>query len=361
MTGLRWYEMGAVAAASLWEADSLLDITSRFVRTAREHGALTELPIALAARAIADCLTGRLADAQDRWAELREIVGASRSPLVMGVHSLSEGLVLVYTGRLDAARAAGVAQVRESTARGQGGIANIGRVIVAMADLAAGDYDRAADTATTVVESDPTFTTTAILPELVEAAFRGDRHREAAAAFHILSERALAVGTPWALGVRSRCAALLADGEHAEHAYQQAIGHLQRSPAAVELARAHLQYGQWLRRTKRRRDARHELRAAYDMFQAMGAQLIAERAAAELRAVGESARQRAPAAGLDLTPQESRVAALAAEGATNNQIAAQLFISPRTVDYHLGKVFAKANVSSRSQLPHRLPADSAAR
>src|SRR5262249_22816603 len=248
------------------------------------------------------------------------------------------------------------AQIQESTARGQEGVANIGRVIVTIADLCAGDYDAAVDTAMTVIEDDSPLAAETILPELIEAACRSDRRREATIPFATLSERALAVSTPWALGMRSRCAALLSDGERAEQAYRDAISYLKHSPAAVELARAHLQYGQWLRRSKRRRDARRELRAAYEMFDLMGAEQFAARAATELSATGERARSRTRAANLDLTPQEARVAGLAAEGETNNQIAAQLFISPRTVEYHLGKIFRKLGVNSRAQIARSLPA-----
>ena len=217
-----------------------------------------------------------------------------------------------------------------------------------------GDYDAAVDAAMTVVEDDLPFVTEMILPELVEASWRSDRRREAATAFATLSERALAAGTPMALGKRSRSAALLSDGDRAERAYREAIGHLEDSRAAVELARTHLLYGQWLRRAKRRRDARRELRAAYDMFDGMGAEGFAARAATELSASGERARSRTPATTFDLTPQEARIAGLAADGETNNQIAAELFISPRTVEYHLSKVFRKLGVTSRAQLARNL-------
>jgi DNA-binding CsgD family transcriptional regulator len=255
------------------------------------------------------------------------------------------------------ARAAGAAQVRESTERGQGGPADIGRSIIALADVCAGDYDAAIDVATTVVRNDSAFVTEMVLLELIEAAWLSDRRDEAASAFGILSERALAAGSPWAIGVRARCQALLRDGDlAAEDSYLEAISHLRRSRAAFELGRAHLQYGEWLRRAKRRRDARVQLRAAHARFDAMGAQAFAERAAGELAATGERALPRTMAATFDLTPQEARVAALAADGATNNQIAAQLFVSPRTVEYHLSKVFTKLGVSSRAQLARRLPA-----
>jgi DNA-binding CsgD family transcriptional regulator len=354
-TGLQWYGMGAAAAGSLWDADGLLDITRRFVHTARARGALIQLPVALGLRAIADWLIGRLADAEDRWTEMREIIAASRCRPVLGIDSRGEGLVLIYTGRLAAAKAAGAAQIRECTTRGQGGLADIGRAIMAMAELCDREFDPAVSAATTVVDDDPAFTAETILPELIEASCQCDRRGEAISAFGVLSERTLAAGTPWALGVRSRCAALIEKDDRAEDAYQEAIGHLRRSPAKVELARAHLLYGQWLRRGKRRRDARHQLRAAHDMFTAMGAEYFADIASTELRATGERARARTPETSFDLTPQEARVAGLAAEGLTNNQIAAQLFVSPHTVEYHLGKVFRKLGVSSRAQLSRRLP------
>jgi DNA-binding CsgD family transcriptional regulator len=192
------------------------------------------------------------------------------------------------------------------------------------------------------------------MPELIEAAARAGERDIAATAYDTLSERALAAGTPWALGLRARCAALLAEGVHAEDSYQESISQLKRCRMAVDLARAHLLYGQWLRRAKRRWDARQELRTAHDMFAAMGADRFAQQAAAELRATGERARARTPETAVDLTPQESRIADLAAAGASNGEIAAQLFISPSTVDYHLRKVFRKLNVTSRAQLASRL-------
>ena len=355
LTGLQWYGMGIVGAGSLWD-DSLLDITGRFLDAARSQGALTVMPVALGFRGIADCLTGALAEARDRGTEMREILACGGSRRVLGIDNLSEGLVLVYTGRLAEAKAAGIAKMRESTAHGVRGVASIGQAIVAMADVAAGNYDAAVDNATTVVRDDLPFLAELVLPELIEAAWRTGRRAEAASAFATLSERALAAGTCRALGVRARCAALVSEDDRAEHAYEEAIGYLEHSSAAVELARAHLHCGQWLRRSKRRRDARRQLRAAYGMFDRMGAEEFAARAATELSATGERAEPRAEATTADLTPQEARVAGLAVDGVTNNQIAAQLFISPRTVEYHLRKVFRKLGVSSRSQLARHLPA-----
>jgi DNA-binding CsgD family transcriptional regulator len=353
VAGLQWSGMATLAAGSIWD-DSMLDVARDWLHAARTQGALMVMPAALALQAVADCLTGHLAEARDRWTEMREIVAVSGSRPVPGVDGLSEGMLLLYTGRVAEAREAARTRIREAAALGHGGIADVGRAIVAIADAWSGDYDGPANMGMTVLEDNLPFVTEMILPELVEAATRRLRRREATIAFGTLSERALAAGTPWALGVRSRCAALLSKGDHAERAYQEAISHLVGGRAAVELARAHLQYGQWLRRAKRRRDARRELRASYDMFEWMGAEGFAVQAATELSATGERARSRTQGANLDLTSQEARVANLAAEGESNNEIAAQLFISPRTVEYHLGKVFRKLGVTSRAQLARNL-------
>jgi DNA-binding CsgD family transcriptional regulator len=355
-TGLVCFGLGAAAAGSVWDDQALLDISVRWVRTARTLGALTDLPVALAFLALSDWLGGRFDDADARWAEMRELIAASHSPAVLGIDSRSEGLLLAYRGHTARARASGVTQIHQSTARGQGGPADIGRYIVAVADLCGRDYDAAVTAAQPVIEDDPAFTAEEAMPELVEAAVRSGNREIAAEAAETLSQRALAAGTPWALGVRARCQALLDDGQHAEDAYQESISELKQSRAIVDLARTYLLYGQWLRRAKRRRDARHQLRTAHDMFTGMGANGFAEQAAAELRASGERARSRGAQTAFELTPREARVAELAAEGLSNNEIAAQLFISPSTVEYHLGKVFRKLNVTARGQLARRLPA-----
>jgi DNA-binding CsgD family transcriptional regulator len=223
-----------------------------------------------------------------------------------------------------------------------------------MADLFDGDYATAMSSALTVFENDPAYTVEETLPVLIEAAFLAGEREVAAAAYETLSQRALAAGTPWGLGLRARCAALLAADADAEGCHRESISQLERCRATVDLARAHLLYGQWLRRAKRRRGAREQLRAAHDMFTAMGAERFADQAAAELRAAGEHAWPSAPQTVADLTPQEARIADLAAAGASNSEIAAQLFISPSTVDYHLRKMFRKLNVTSRTQLAGRL-------
>ena len=354
-TGLKWFLPGTVAAGSLWDEEAMLDLTGRWVQVTRRLGTLTAAPTALVFRAIADCLTGRLDQAADGWAEMRELMAASQTGGTFGIDSGAEGLLLAYRGQIGQARAAGLAQIRQSTARGQSAPASMGRSIVALAELLDGHFEAAVDAASTAIRDDPVFTAETTLPSLIEAAVRSDHGEVAHSAFATLADRTGTAATPWALGLRARCQALLQDGSMAEEAYLEAISQLRRSRAAIDLARAHLLYGQWLRRSQRRRDARRQLRTAEDMFHAMGAAAFAQQAANELRATGERARKRTPDTEFDLTFQEARVASLAASGAANIQIAEQLFISPSTVDYHLGKVFRKLGVRSRTQLARQLP------
>jgi DNA-binding CsgD family transcriptional regulator len=188
------------------------------------------------------------------------------------------------------------------------------------------------------------------LVELVEAAVRSEKRELAADALDRLSQTTTPSATNWALGVEARSRALMSDGEAAETFYRQAIQALERTRIRVELARAHLVYGEWLRRERRRVDAREHLHHAHGLFTDFGMEAFAERARGELKATGEHARKRSPNTRGDLTPQEAQISRLAAEGATNQEIASQLFISASTVDYHLRKAFRKLGVKSRHQL-----------
>jgi RNA polymerase sigma factor (sigma-70 family) len=192
------------------------------------------------------------------------------------------------------------------------------------------------------------------MPELIEAAVRVGDPELAAETDRRLTDRSRASGTDWALGIAARSHALLADDERAEDLYVEAIERLDRTRVAIDLARAHLLYGEWLRRQPRRMDARKELRIAHEMFTDFGMEAFAERARVELQATGERARKRTVETTDELTPQESQVSRLAAQGNTNREIAAQLFISPHTVEYHLRKAFRKLDVKSRTQLASRL-------
>jgi DNA-binding CsgD family transcriptional regulator len=192
------------------------------------------------------------------------------------------------------------------------------------------------------------------LVELVEAGVRSGARDVAAAALRQLEERTRAAGTDWALGILARSTALLSDGPVAEALYREAIERLERGRIVVHLARAHLLYGEWLRREHQRVEAREQLRSAYDMLSRIGAEAFAERARHELLATGETVRKRTMATrAVLLTAQEAQIARLAGEGRTNREIGSKLFISPRTAEYHLHKVFAKLGISSRREL--RLP------
>jgi DNA-binding CsgD family transcriptional regulator len=202
--------------------------------------------------------------------------------------------------------------------------------------------------------------------ELIEAAARSGKAELATDALAQLSQTTAASGTDWALGIEARSRALLSDNGAAERLYHEAIERLERTRVRVELARAHLVYGEWLRRERRRLDAREQLRTAHKLFTEFGMEAFAERARVELEATGEHARKRTADTLDDLTPQEAQISRLAADGATNQEIAAQLFISPSTVDYHLRKTFRKLGVRSRHQLKQHLlrspsHADTAAR
>lgn len=192
------------------------------------------------------------------------------------------------------------------------------------------------------------------LTELIEAAVRCDRPERARLAFERVQETTRAAGTDWALGIEARMRALLSDGDDADELYREAISKLARTRICVQLARTHLLYGEWLRRQRRRLDAREQLRTAHEFFRDAGVEAFAERARLELEATGERARKRTVATLDELTPQETQVARLAAQGETNREIAARLFISASTVEYHLRKAFRKLGVKSRTQLADRL-------
>ena len=189
-----------------------------------------------------------------------------------------------------------------------------------------------------------------VLPELIEAATRSGNPDHAADALKRLSETTRASGSDWGLGIEARSRALVSDGEAAERLYREAIDRLGRTRMRVELARAHLLYGESLRRQRRRLDAREHLHAAHEMFTAMGIEAFADRAARELLTTGETARKRTAATSADLTAQEAQIARLARDGLSNPEIGARLFISPRTVEYHLHKVYGKLDISSRNEL-----------
>jgi DNA-binding CsgD family transcriptional regulator len=239
----------------------------------------------------------------------------------------------------------------EAERRGEGGGLSFVLWATAVLCIGLGRYEEALVSAQRASEGSPAdlFANWAVA-ELIEAATRTGVTELADGALGRLSATARASGSDWALGVEARSQALLSEGQTAETRYRDAIDRLGRTRLRVELGRAHLLYGEWLRRENRRTDAREQLRTAHQMFAAMGADGFAERAARELRATGERVNKRTTGAPAQLTAQEAQVARLAGDGLSNPEIAARLFVSPRTVEYHLHKVFTKLDVSSRNQL-----------
>jgi DNA-binding CsgD family transcriptional regulator len=247
------------------------------------------------------------------------------------------------------------ASVKDATARGEGTVLGLAGYVTAVLYNGLGRYDAALAGAQQASAHDDFLFAGWSLAELVEAGVRNGAHPEAAAALTRLQERTRASGTDWALGIQARCDALLSDGGAAEARYREAVERLERSRVAIHLARAHLVYGEWLRREHRRRDAREQLRTAYELLSTFGAEAFAERARRELQATGETVRKRTVGTLDTLTAQETQIARLAGDGLTNPEIGAQLFISPHTVEWHLRKVFNKLGITSRRQLRGMMP------
>ena len=345
---LRPFPLGCFAAIELLDHDAFAALASRWVKLARDQGALTSLAQALANLGAAHGRAGRLRSADASYAEVQEIFAA------MGSERASEWrsslVTLAWRGEEGDVRGVAPVAIRDCTERGSGfGLSAVHHALTVL-ELGLGNYEAALKSAVAIYEEDGLAIGTLILPEMVEAGTRCDERQVASAALDRLSKRALAGGAAWGLGLLARSRALLAEDTHAESFYRDAIGHLERSDTATDLARTHLLYGEWLRRQRRRGDARDQLRTAWEMLDSMGAAAFAKRARIELLATGEHARERIAETRDELTPQEERVARLASEGASNQEIAAQLFISPSTVAYHLRKVFRKLGVRSRAQL-----------
>jgi DNA-binding CsgD family transcriptional regulator len=246
------------------------------------------------------------------------------------------------------------ASVNDAGSRGEGRAITLAQYATAVLYNGLGRYEAALAAAQRACEHDDLGLCGWALIELVEAAARSAAPGVAAAALRRLEERTRAAGTEWSLGIEARSRALLSDGEAAEALYREAIERLARTRIAVHLARAQLLYGEWLRRESRHLDARRQLRAAHDAFGRIGAGAFAERARRELLATGESVRKRTVESREVLTPQEAQIARLAIEGYTNPEIGAQLFISPRTVEWHLGHLFTKLDIGSRKELRNAL-------
>jgi DNA-binding CsgD family transcriptional regulator/DNA replicative helicase MCM subunit Mcm2 (Cdc46/Mcm family) len=330
-------------------ADAWFELGTRLVQAAREAGALTVLPVALHTLASWHLHAGDLALAETLLAEADSILAATgAAPMI---HARM---------RLAALRGAGAqrlitASIRAATPRGEGMLVRHAEEAAATLYAGLGRHDDALAWAQREFEHNPHVFYRTALPELVEAAVRCDRLDLARRAVDELAKHTQASGTPWALGIEMRSRALISSGDDADVLYRQAISLLDKSGLNVESARAQLLYGEWLRRERRRRHARDQLRAAHDRFSRMGAGSFAERAARELSATGEAARKRADVTDDALTMQEAQIARLAAEGHTNLEIGAQLFLSHRTVEWHLRNVFTKLGLRSRRELRSALP------
>jgi DNA-binding CsgD family transcriptional regulator len=345
--GIQWLWLAAGAAGILWDAEAWDVLSARHVELARDAGALTLLIFALSLRSTLHVFAGELAIA----ASLVEEVTAVAEPTGRRHRPYAALALAVWQGR--EAEASGVIEATSKHFQAAGEGMGLAQVEWATAVLynGLGRYGEAQAAAQRVTDDQNDLRCSAWgLAELIEAASRTGHPERGAEALRRLNEIASASGTDWALGIEARSRALLCEGEPADRLYREAIDRLMRTPVRVELARSHLLYGEWLRRERRRLDAREQLRQAHELFLRFGAEAFAERARIELKATGERARKRSPATRDELTPQEAQISRLAAEGATNQEIAGQLFISASTVDYHLRKAFRKLGVRSRTQL-----------
>jgi DNA-binding CsgD family transcriptional regulator len=350
--GLRWLWLSCRAALIVWDYASWDVLSDRQVTLARDAGALVTLPIVFNMRATVHLFAGEFAEAASLVAQAESVTEATGSSIApYGALALA-----VFRGR--EAQAAHLLQTATDDAerRGEGRALSFVHWADAVLCNSLGRYEEALAAAQRASEDSPAVQFASVeLVELVEAAVRSGVPERAAGALQRLSGIARACGTDWALGAEARSRALVSDGEDAENLYREAIDRFGRAGLRVDLARARLLYGEWLRRQRRRRDARDQLGRAYEIFDSIGAAAFAGRARIELRAAGGQARERAVDTTDPLTAQEALIARLAGRGASNPEIAAQLFISRATVAYHLRKVFVKLGITSRDQLVQVLP------
>jgi len=336
-----------VIALEAWDDEDWYALSARHLRLIRQTGRLSDLPMALGSQIHASALCGELTAAAGLVDEARSALEATGKP------AEPNGALLLAAWRGRAGEAIELVErgIQVATNRGEGIAVGVAHYAHAVLCNGLGQYEEGLEAAVRAAEDRRDLAAQNWgLPELVEAAVRHGRPDMAADALDRLAERTKASGSDWALGVEARCRALLAGGEEADGLYREAIERLGRTRLRPELARAHLLHGEWLRREGRRVDARAALARAYEMLNAMGADGFAERARRELSATGATVRKRTPETRNDLTAQETQIARLARDGLSNSEIAAQLFISARTVEWHLRKVFGKLGISSRRQL-----------
>ena len=347
---VRWPWTARRVAPDLFDDDAWHALGTRNVQIARDAGALAVLPLALNYLATMRIYEGNLEAAAALLDEAEAIADATgTAPIVFGRLQLAG-----FRG--DKAQASVLIEASEpaAIARGEGVVLTFAEHARAVLHNGLGHYQAALDPAQSASAQDELMLSAWSLPELVEAAARCGRTELAADALERLCERTQAAGTELALGIEARSRALLSDGEPAERLYREAIQRLGGTRMRPALARAHLLYGEWLRRENRRGDAREQLRTAYDELTAMGMEAFAERARRELVATGETVHKRTVQTRYELTAQEVQIARLAGDGLSNPEIGAQLFLSARTVEWHLRKVFSKLGISSRRELGRAL-------
>ena len=348
---IRWGWFAQAAASALWDDDDWRAMLFRQVQLARDVGALDQLPIMLAALGTAVVWCGDFAGAASLIAEADAVCEAT------GTRAAPFTAILLASWRGREAEAAPLIEVTiaEATAGGQGIAVTYARWAAAVLGNGLGRYPQALTAARQASEDMPgLYMSMWALPELIEAAVRSGNTQLAADALIRLAGITQAGQAGFGLGIEARSRALLSEGETAERLYREAIDRLGRTALRPELARAHLLYGEWLRQENRRADAREQLRIAHDMFTAIGAEAFAERARSELAAAGETVRRHTVETRASLTAQEASIARLAVAGRTNPEIGAQLFLSARTVEWHLRKVFGKLGISSRRDLRRAL-------
>jgi DNA-binding CsgD family transcriptional regulator len=350
---IRWLWLACRIAPDLWEDEKWHALATRQLQLARNAGALSVLPFAATYRAGVHVHAGEFAAAAALIEEADAITEATGNA-TLGYTSL---VLAAWRGQEAQALEVIEASREDATERGEGRAIALAEYATAVLFNGLGRYQAARAAAQRACEHDDLGLFGWALVELIEAAARTGEPDLAREALEQLSERTQLSDTDWALGVEARSRALLAKGGRAEDLYCEATERLGRCRITVHLARTHLIYGEWLRRENRRTDARKPLRAAHEMFASMGAEAFAERAARELLATGDKARKRTPDTRGQLTAQETQIAELAREGHSNPEIGAQLFISPRTVEYHLHKVFTKLDISSRNELNRVLPSE----
>ena len=347
--GLSWLWLAGLAAMAVWDDETWHILTSRHVKLARDVGALSELPLAIRWRILLHTHAGELEQGAALIAEAQAVADATGSQL--GPHGALG--VAAWRGREAEATELIGATMDDVTSRGEGrGVTS--QYAAALLYNGLGHYDKALAAAELACEYDDIGVLGWSLAELVEAAVRSGQPARASDALQRLSEMTRASGTDWALGTEARSRALLSEGETAENYYREAIERLGRTRMRPAVARAHLLYGEWLRRENRRQNARAELRIAHGLFTSMGIEAFAERARRELLAAGDTVRKPTVETVTELTAQEAYIARLAVDGCTNAEIGAQLFLSTRTVEWHLGKVYTKLGVGSRRELPRAL-------